>query len=139
MLFITGNDKILDDRLNEGDTYVRWYGQKKNKSTDTYVLNQKEIHIWYRKKKGDKFKYLGKVKGPPEVYIERTNDQNLVVDMKIQKENLKIESETEAEAYDYEANGESNQTKNKMNCFKMLGMEPSGTWSSGIMLGNYIN
>ena len=141
VLFITGDDeytdKILDDRLNEGDSYVRWYGQKKNKSTDKYVLNQEEIHIWYRKAKKNKFKYLGKVK-EKQVYIERCNDQNLVVDMLMQKENLKVESETEAEAYNYKAKGESCITKSKMNCFKLLGLEPRGNWCSGIMVGRWM-
>ena len=54
--------------------------------------------------------------------------------MKIQKENLKIESETEAEAYDYKANGKSYITKNKINCFNLLCIETSGTWCSGIMV-----
>ena len=139
ILFITGDDnykdRVLDNRLNS-ETDVIWYGQTNQKSTDKYVLNREEIHIWYRKKQKDKFKYLGKVK-EKKVLKERDNDQNLVVDMKIEKENLKINAETEAEVYDYEANNRASCTKNKMNCFKLLGMEPWGNWCSGIMIGNY--
>ena len=55
------NDGIYNNIVNN-ETYIRWSGQRKNKSTDKLILNQDNIHIWYRSSKCNKYEYYGKVK-----------------------------------------------------------------------------
>ena len=122
-------------------------GSKKNSINDNLVLNNQEctnqitlqnpnidIHIWHRKKRG-KYKYLGKVK--EKIIFQLRNDNNiLVVDLFIEKNNLSIEINTEAPKYLYENfEGSHKFQKYKMNCFNLLNLKPVGNWCSGIMKG----
>ena len=125
-------DGIYDNR-NGDDTFVRWSGQKKNDKTDNLVLKKDHIHIWYRKKNNN-YKYLGKVK--EKLVFQPRNTQNiLVVDLFIEKENLSININTEAEIYNYKTERGHKFQKYKMDCFKKLNLIPKGNWCSGIMEG----
>ena len=128
------HDGIYNNIIN-GDLFIRWSGQKKNSSTDTLILDRSNIHIWYRDKKdSNQYKYYGKVKNK-EIYNTRDNENNLVVDLFIDKVNINIDFGTLADIYDYESNHQHKFTKYKMDCFNKLNLKPIGNWCSGIMEG----
>jgi len=138
-------DSILTEFWT-GETFVNWSGQKRNSITDNLVLNdqtcnkktmqdpKRDIHIWYRKKRNDKYKYLGKVK-EKKIIQSRTNRDILVVRLFMEQNNLPIKFNTEAETFDYEYEGGHKFQKYKQECFNLLKLEPMGNWCSGIMEG----
>ena len=128
-------DGIYDNRNNRTDSFIRWSGQKKNSKTDNLVLEKEDIHIWYRNKT-NKYRYMGKVK--KKILVQpRDNDNILIVDLFIEKDNLEINMDTIADIYDYETNKGHKFQKYKMDCFTKLNLIPTGDWCSGIMEGMY--
>ena len=114
-------DGIYDNR-NTYDTFVRWSGQLKNRTTDSLILDKQN------------YRYLGKVK-EKLVFQPRDNDKILIVDLFIDTNNSVIPLNTKADIYDYKTNNGHKFMKFKMDCFTKLGLNPSGNWCSGIMIG----
>ena len=145
ILFITNNVMKMNNNtydykdgiynnITNNETYIRWSGQKKNKSTDKLILNKDNIHIWYRSSKRNKYEYYGKVKNK-NIVKHRKNDDNLIVDLFVEKVDLPILYGTIADEYDYINNDDHQFTKYKMDCFQKLHLIPKGNWCSGIMEG----
>ena len=125
-------DGIYDGR-NNGNTFVRYSGQKKQKATDNLILDRDIIHIWCRKHNGQ-FKYLGRVT-TKRIIKPRDNENTLVVDLFVEKDELSLDYNTTAEVYNYEKEGGHKFQKYKMDCFRKLNLTPIGNWCSGIMEG----
>ena len=77
---------------------------------------------------------MGKVK-KKIIFQPRNNNNILVVDLFIEKENLPINIGTIANIYDYKTQNGHKFQKYKMDCFTKLNLIPSGNWCSGIMEG----
>tara|TARA_B100000795_G_C22789442_1_gene436174 strand:- start:575 stop:1039 length:465 start_codon:yes stop_codon:yes gene_type:complete len=124
------------NNINNNDTFVRWSGQKKNNITDNLVLEKENIHIWYRKT-NNRYRYLGKVK--KKIIFQRRDNQNiLIVDLFIEKENLSLNIDILADTYNYKMENGHKFQKYKMDCFRKLNLIPNGNWCSGIMEGTPI-
>tara|TARA_Y100000590_G_C15744805_1_gene1021564 strand:- start:6621 stop:7088 length:468 start_codon:yes stop_codon:yes gene_type:complete len=126
-------DGIYNNRNND-ETFIRWSGQIKNDGTDKLVLDRENIHIWSRYNRKKQYKYEGKVKD--KMIFKLRDDQNtLIIDLFIEKQNVPININSISEIYDYKNEGGHKFQKYKMDCFTKLNLKPEGNWCSGIMEG----